>query len=122
MRKPFDLNRFTTGTPAFISLADGREVTCTPAPMAAVGNYFGITLMKVGDEVLDHALFTRDGHLNTGFEMYMKGEKIKRWVNVYQLADGAYAFGTRASMTEQDAAILRDSQRAIARVAVEFEV
>ena len=123
MDKPFDLNRFTTGRPAYVRLADNQEATVTPAPLAAVGNYFGIALIKRGEEILDYALFTSEGRLNTGLQMYMKGNKKKGWINIYSNTDGRGEYsGSKIAETRDELLTLRDSARAIAQIEIEYEV
>lgn len=124
MDKPFDLNGFTLGKPAYIRLADNTEVEATAAPLAAVGGYFGIVMLKRGGVVVDHALFTQEGRLNTGLQMYMKGEKKQGWVNIYPTGniDRPYICGSLVARTEEELLALRDSARALAHIKIEFEV
>ena len=121
MEKPFNLDRFTTGVNAYVRIADGSEATVSPAPLAAVGDYFGIAIIKRGETVLDHALFTRAGILNTGAQLYMKAVRKTGFANVYATDGGMHRLGTVIKETEAELTQLRDSASRIAVATVTYE-
>ena len=122
MEKPFDLDRFVTGVTAYVRLADGSEATVSPAPLAAIGDYFGIVIIKRDERVLDHALFSRAGVLNTGAQMYMKAVRKTGFANVYAVDGGTHRLGSVIRATQGELDVLRDSASRIAVAEVTYEV
>ena len=122
MEKPFNLDRFTTGVNAYVLLTDGSEATVVPAPLAAIGDYFGVVVIKIGETVVNHALFTRQGTLNTGAQMYMKATRMTGFANVYAADGGGHRLGSIIRETRGGLDNLRDSASRVAVAEVSYEV